>query len=67
MNKKVECQLCKNFFNTITHSHLAQKHNISVEDYLKKFPNSKMSWNKGVKQWENNKHPNKGKKMPQKE
>jgi hypothetical protein len=38
----VICQLCNKKMKSITNSHLLNKHNITVEEYKLKFPNSKI-------------------------
>lgn len=38
----LKCELCGNFFKSITNSHLKHKHNMKTEEYKLRFPNSKM-------------------------
>ena len=38
----VLCQLCNEKMSTITNTHLKQRHNITIEEYKLKFPNSKI-------------------------
>jgi hypothetical protein len=38
----VTCNICKRDFKKITNSHLRDKHDISLEEYLRLFPGSKM-------------------------
>lgn len=38
----VICQLCGERMNTISNTHLKQRHNLTIEEYKLKFPNSKI-------------------------
>ena len=37
MDNKIQCQICKNFFEMISPTHL-KKHNISMQEYKKMYP-----------------------------
>lgn len=39
----VTCKICKKSFKKVTNSHLRDKHNVSIEDYLRMFPDSQMT------------------------
>ena len=44
---KVKCELCEQYFNVISHTHLKSAHNMSIEEYKAIFPNAKLNWNSG--------------------
>ncbi len=37
-----ECKICGKFYKAITNTHLFNKHNFTVQEYLKQFPNEKI-------------------------
>jgi very-short-patch-repair endonuclease len=42
---KVICQICEKEFGAITHSHLIIKHNITIKEYQKQFPDALLGGN----------------------
>jgi len=59
-DERVKCQICGGLFKSITQLHL-NKHHISFDEYVKKFPNSKTVTNKRTALASKYKNPNKGK------
>jgi len=42
MKNKIQCQICKKYFKTTSNSHLLRKHNISIAEYRKLFPEASL-------------------------
>lgn len=49
---KVKCRECGKKFTTITNTHL-KKHNMTLDDYRKKYPNEKLSATHWLNEWRN--------------